>query len=617
MANAVYPDLDNQFPVDIDNFDRFLDPTISTKSAIEQYYSCINNNDFTGASQVLKDNPLLNRMIINANTMNKLRDAIISVQRYYFDDIRQYIVDLVVYQGEWNTKTRYSKYNVVYYVTNNVTEYYIAIKDVKLGTIPTNTSYWVKLTLRGEKGDKGSGMIPKGIWQKDANYQTDDLVSYNNCIWGAAMSNTNEEPNSSSKVWYLIMDVSNCFSSDLIIPIPVSSWFQSGEGYKCSINVPDMKSTTNPVYGLATSNSSMATDELLAYNKITNLITDDGSITLYANEKPETNFSIVLKGFINKADGVTINEISDLAQKSNEAIDSVNAIKTKVDGDKLTYSKYLNDGKLPINFYNGGAVLFNNELHILGGTSSPTSHYKYSNGKWISVGSLPVSFIGGGAVVYDDELHIVGGQNNTKHYKWNGSVWSVVDTMPTTAYPCSVCLFEDAIHVFTGNKHFNWNGFEWSSVSAIPITINRDVAVPFKGEIHIISGNKHYGFNGSEWDYKGLAPFNCVNGNGVVLDEYLHIFGGTSNPKAHYFYTGSSWHKDVNLQAQFANGNVVCLGDDIYVLGSSYTPTLEYVLEYQRTGLVDKVNDIFSRLDGISFSVTDDGILQITYEDEN
>ena len=81
---------------------------------------------------------------------------------------------------------------------------------------------------------------------------------------------------------------------------------------------------------------------------------------------------------------------------------------------------------LPYNFYNGSAVVYNNEIHILGSydSSSQTKHYKYNGSSWTSVSTLPYKFYQGSAVVYNNEIHILGGSNSTtKHYKYNGSSW--------------------------------------------------------------------------------------------------------------------------------------------------------------------------------------------------
>ena len=81
---------------------------------------------------------------------------------------------------------------------------------------------------------------------------------------------------------------------------------------------------------------------------------------------------------------------------------------------------------LPYEFYYDSAVVYNDEIHILGDYSgeSLNSHYKWNGSSWTSVSTLPYLFYKGSAVVYDNEIHILGSYSNTKmHYKWNGSSW--------------------------------------------------------------------------------------------------------------------------------------------------------------------------------------------------
>ena len=75
---------------------------------------------------------------------------------------------------------------------------------------------------------------------------------------------------------------------------------------------------------------------------------------------------------------------------------------------------------LPYSFYNGSAVVLNDEIHILGCGSSSNykSHYKYNGTSWVSVSTLPYDFSQGSAVVYNNDIHILGGSsggNGTKH----------------------------------------------------------------------------------------------------------------------------------------------------------------------------------------------------------
>ena len=76
---------------------------------------------------------------------------------------------------------------------------------------------------------------------------------------------------------------------------------------------------------------------------------------------------------------------------------------------------------LPYKFSQGSAVVYNNEIHILGDIDSSyyTAHYKWNGTSWTSVSTLPYNFYQGSAVVlYNNEIHILGGSgNSTAHYK--------------------------------------------------------------------------------------------------------------------------------------------------------------------------------------------------------
>ena len=108
------------------------------------------------------------------------------------------------------------------------------------------------------------------------------------------------------------------------------------------------------------------------------------------------------------------------------------------------------DMVLPYNFYRGSAVVYNNEIHILGsyGSSYRTKHYKWDGSSWTKVSTLPYDFRYGSAVVYNNEIHILGGSGgNTKRYKWNGSSWTSVSTLPYSFYRGSAILYNNDIHI--------------------------------------------------------------------------------------------------------------------------------------------------------------------------
>ena len=104
---------------------------------------------------------------------------------------------------------------------------------------------------------------------------------------------------------------------------------------------------------------------------------------------------------------------------------------------------------LPYDFYDGSAVVYNGEIHILGSAGNRTSHYKWDGSTWTSVSTLPFSFYYGSAVVYNGEIHILGGNGGSSisHYKWNGSSWAKVSTLPYIFYEGSAVVYDKSIYI--------------------------------------------------------------------------------------------------------------------------------------------------------------------------
>jgi hypothetical protein len=189
----------------------------------------------------------------------------------------------------------------------------------------------------------------------------------------------------------------------------------------------------------------------------------------------------------------------------------------------------------------GAAVVYNNEIHILGGYISGTAlahHYKWDGTSWTDVGSLPYTFRDGSAVVFNDEIHILGGWTSlTSHSKWDGTSWANVSTLPYKFTLGSAVVFNDEIHILGGNSgfnsHYKWDGTSWASVSTIPYQFALGCAVVFNDEMHILGSNRtvtdqvsHYRWNGIEWQKSLNLPYAFFMGAAVVYEDKIFMLGG-------------------------------------------------------------------------------------------
>ena len=94
--NSKYTDLSNSFPAAVDTIDKMQDLTITTKKKADKYYEYINSNNITGANDYLgkSENSDLLLSVFNADKFNMLRDMIISIERFFLDDIGVYLGEL-------------------------------------------------------------------------------------------------------------------------------------------------------------------------------------------------------------------------------------------------------------------------------------------------------------------------------------------------------------------------------------------------------------------------------------------------------------------------------------------------------------------------------------------
>lgn len=332
------------------------------------------------------------------------------------------------------------------------------------------------------------------------------------------------------------------------------------------------------------------------------------------------------------------------------AIDEVvNEVKNKVNYASFLEKKDINENTiestLPYELKNSCALIYKNEIHILGGeynNASYTKHYKWNGSSWASVSTLPYKFYQGCAVVYNNEIHILGGSGiYTKHYKWNGSSWTNVSTIPTYcgAGTASV-VFNNEIYIMGSGANssysrifYKWNGSSWTSVSSMPYDFYNGTAVIYNNQIHILAGNGnntgHYKWNGSSWTSVSTIPYDANSGRAVVYNNQIHIFGGNTSSflRNHYKWNGSSWSSESLIPYNFYGGCILIYNKKINILGgngSSDTYTKHYSIKNGMfiTGYVKANTEIYYPSSSMPYTdnlieitdgyrVTEDGLIEI------
>lgn len=324
-----------KFPTEVDNFDRKIDVSLELVSLVDQYYVLYNQHKFDEMNTLLEENPRLKLCVHTAEDDNRLIDGLLATQELVLTYLNQYLIEFVQPKGEWNPSAKYTKYNVVTYEYQNATQTYIAMKvDIPIGTLPTDINYWTCLTMRGEKGDSGTGLTVRLKYDYESTYYKDDFVVHNNAFWAAKQENFHQIPNDASSSWECLMK----FSSDLLIynnnssslngttfqsamdelsnkvdraialktvTVPASGWSEEPP-YRQSVIVENVSETDEPIIANYILDIQNKTPEQIKaeqkaygyfYSGGGQAVTNNGSITFTTYiKKPASDFTIIMKG---------------------------------------------------------------------------------------------------------------------------------------------------------------------------------------------------------------------------------------------------------------------------------------------------------------------------------
>lgn len=186
------------------------DMHLSSRDLFLNYYYAMQSNNTSSANSILLNNPSLANQITNSQNVNYLINGVnereIEPKRdidYYLDKLYQdflVMINNTRVRGDFDSTVQYYPHNLVYY---NGKGYY-ALKEPPIGTLPTNTEYWLEFDIRGFQGYGGLDLNLKFNWDNTISYKKGDIVIYRNKMWYALADNTNYEPNLNHYPWVII-----------------------------------------------------------------------------------------------------------------------------------------------------------------------------------------------------------------------------------------------------------------------------------------------------------------------------------------------------------------------------------------------------------------------------
>lgn len=133
-------------------------------------------------------------------------------------------------------------------------------------------------------------------------------------------------------------------AADAVISVLSSDWAldQTTGMYKQDFTVNGITSESVPVIGLVPTGTPTPDAEAEAYSHITDAVTGDNTLTLYADEALTTAITIIIKG-IGATGGSTVADISDLTAAYNELNSNLEEMKT-YSSEETAIGKWI-DGK--------------------------------------------------------------------------------------------------------------------------------------------------------------------------------------------------------------------------------------------------------------------------------
>jgi hypothetical protein len=199
------------FPQQVDTFVELYDLPAGMVTQAKRYQELKAKPTLTSTEQSELNGltTQLGNYIITPETWNKFGDALVNVEIFFNQQVDGYILQK---QQEWATYVDDFSYQGVYSSTkaykfqNMITfngDLYLATKDAPAGTQPTNTSYWQKISTKGDKGDTGLNAYYKGAYNSSLAYAVGDAVDFGGFIYYCKLATTAGTSPTDSTHWFL------------------------------------------------------------------------------------------------------------------------------------------------------------------------------------------------------------------------------------------------------------------------------------------------------------------------------------------------------------------------------------------------------------------------------
>lgn len=493
------------------------DMHLSSQSTFLDYYHAMQENDISYANSILLNNPFVQNQIMNADNINVLlnetyrRELVPKVDiDYFLAGLHTVYERMILYtrvMGEWDSTTQYNVHNLVYYQGKGYFAY--TNEAPPIGTLPTNTNYWLEYDIRGFQGYGGININFKFNWDNTQNYKEGDVVIFQNKMWYAIADNTNYEPNLNHYPWVIISmpKMPNKTPIQKIQPTGYDTgdfWFQITQGEEVILTTWEIK-TPEPTPRFAS-----------------------GAFTV-------DNTIYVVGGILSNFTESNINEAYDTEIGTWSVKASIPTSRARVASFSIGTNGYVIGG-------------IDGDGNIL----STVEMYDSTTNTWTTKRNYPIPIISSGTAT-NTTGYIIGGETTNNaiiadsySYNPNTDMWTKITDKPTLTYGHTVATDGATIYAIGGidgnrntlaiNEAYDIATGTWAQKDTLTVPRSFLGSFAYRGTIYAVGGlnsnwyslntNEKYDILNNEWTEDMPMNYSRSSLNVVTANDKGYVIGG-------------------------------------------------------------------------------------------
>lgn len=144
------------------------------------------------------------------------------------------------------------------------------------------------------------------------------------------------------------------------------------------------------------------------------------------------------------------------------------------------------------------------------------------------------------------------------------------------------------------------NRINLNNIIVSPIAISFGNIVVLNNEIHVMGGSyaqtSHYKWNGMSWSSVSTLPYSFKYGSAVVYNNEIHILGGnnTGTGRYHYKWNGTSWSSVSTIPIDVDGGYAGIIDNEVHIFADDPTNYMNLHYKWDGTSWTQVESNIFT-----------------------